>query len=597
MTSQEIRQKYRQFFESKGHAWIPGASLVPENDPSVLFTTAGMHPLVPYLLGEPHPAGKRLANIQRSLRTDDIDEVGDQSHLTFFEMLGFWSLGDYFKEQSIPYTWELFTSQKWFGLDPKKMAVTVFAGDSDAPEDIEAQEIWLKQPQFPGRERIAKLGKSDNWWPTGGGSGGPSGPDTEIFYWTGDEPVPVKYHPDDKRWVEIGNNVFMQYNREPDGAYTSLKQRNVDTGLGFERIVMTLQDKKSIFETDLFTPIMSAIKSSGVREDQRSWRIIADHMRAVVFLAMDGVVPSNKDQGYIMRRLLRRAVAKFSLLTNSRDRNVDLSESIAPIVIKAYSEAYPELTARSKQIIQVIHDEENKFLRTLQEGLKLISRLSKQLQSGDIISGQTMFQLFTSFGIPIELQPELFDANLKLKFALEEFDQLFKEHQQKSKQGSEQKFKGGLADTSERVVKMHTATHLLHETLRRVLGDHVEQRGSNITAERLRFDFVQPHKMTDQEIKQTEELVNDIITQDLPVQREVLSREEALRLGARAIFGEKYGDSVSVYSIGPDEAGNFFSREFCGGPHVSHTAEIGKFKIIKEEASSAGIRRIKAVVE
>lgn len=591
ITSTEIRQKFKQFFESKGHTWIPSASLVPKNDPSVLFTTAGMHPLVPYLLGEPHPLGKRLANIQRCLRTDDIDEVGDETHLTFFEMLGFWSLGDYFKEASIPYTWELFTSTEGLGLDPGRMAVTVFAGDADAPFDHEAEELWLAQPGFPGKHRIARMSKADNWWPTGGGSGGPCGPDTEIFYWSGSNEAPPQFDPKNKAWVEIGNNVFMQYNRKAGGSYVPLAQRNVDTGLGFERIVTMVQGKPNVFETDLFAPIIDAIRSKTQLNSLANQRVIADHLRAVVFLAMDAVAPSNKDQGYVMRRLIRRAMIKWQQLEPSSP----LIEAIAPVIIELYRQAYPILGNLDLLMIPMLK-EEDKLARTLSDGLKMVHRFADQAK-GRNVTGAVMFQLFTSYGIPTELQPELFkDVLPGATFELDEYDRLFKEHQQKSRVSAGQKFKGGLADTSERVIRMHTATHLLHEALLRILGPHVEQRGSNITSERLRFDFVHPQKMTDQEIKQTEELVSDIIKQDLPVQREVLSREEALHLGARAIFGEKYGDQVSVYSIGPDEAGNYFSREFCGGPHVTHTGQIGPFSILKEEASSAGIRRIKASV-
>ncbi len=598
MTSIEIRTKFKEFFESKGHSWIPSASLVPENDPSVLFTTAGMHPLVPYLLGEKHPEGSRLANTQRCLRTDDIDEVGDSVHLTFFEMLGFWSLGDYFKEKSIPYTWELFTGVDGFGLDPTKMAASVFAGDADASADSEAEELWLKQPGFLGEHRIAHLGKGDNWWPTGGGSGGPCGPDTEIFYWTGQGEAPREFDPRNKNWVEIGNNVFMQFNRELDGTYSPLRQKNVDTGLGFERIVTVMQGKSNVFETDLFTPIIEKIRHTGVSVEQKSERIIADHMRAVVFMAMDGVLPSNKDQGYIMRRLLRRAIVHFNKRELSENSINLLSETIVPEIIDRYSGAYPELATKSEHIKTTIQTEEKKFFQTLRGGFKRVQSLARNLKENDTIPGQVMFDLFTTYGIPVEIQLEIFTfySNFHLRSGQAEFDQLFAEHQQKSRVGAEQKFRGGLADHSERVVRMHTATHLLHEALRRVLGEHVEQRGSNITSERLRFDFVQDSKLTEPELKQVEDLVNDIIEQDLPVEREILSREEALKLGARSIFGEKYGDQVSVYSIGPDEAGNYFSREFCGGPHVQHTAEIGMFKIIKEEAVSAGIRRIKATL-
>lgn len=592
MTSNEVRKLFRAFFESKGHAWIHSSSLVPKNDPSVLFTTAGMHPLVPYLLGEPHPDGRRLANIQRCLRTDDIDEVGDEAHLTFFEMLGNWSLGDYFKSDSIHWSWEFLTDQKWLGLDPRNLAVSVFAGDQDAPFDTEATELWLRQPQFFGKERIARLGKKDNWWPSGGGTGGPCGPDTEIFYWMGKEQAPQHFDPTDKQWIEIWNNVFMQYLRLPNGSYETLKQQNVDTGMGFERIAMVVQQKNTIYETDLFQPMIDAMRRITHGVNHRTERIIVDHLRAVVFMAMDGVVPSNKDQGYIMRRLIRRSLIKWRQL----GMHEQLAASMVPVVISQYSTAYPDLKEHQESIISIVSGEEQKFSRTVNEGLKMIHKFAAHSTSSKV-GGDIMFQLFTSYGIPPELQPELFQEQLTgAEFDRAEFDRLFIEHQQVSRRGAGQKFKGGLANTSDRVVRMHTATHLLHEALRRVLGEHVEQRGSNITEQRLRFDFVQATKMSEKQIKDTERLVNDIIKEDLPVQREVLSKEQAIRSGARAIFGEKYGDQVSVYSIGPDEAGNYFSREFCGGPHVSHTGEIEHFQIVKEEPVSSGIRRIKASV-
>lgn len=596
LSSDQFRQLYQKFVESHGHIWLPSASLVPENDPSVLFTTAGMQPLVPNLLGQPHPSGKRLANIQRCLRTVDIDEVGDATHNTFFEMLGYWSLGDYFKMVAIAQTWQFFTADEWLGLDPQKMAVSVFAGDENASKDTESEAIWLKQPNFPGQGRISYLDKDENWWPAGGGTAGPCGPDTETFYWIGQGEAPAKFDPNDKNWVEVCNNVFIQFERLEDGAYQPLKHQSVDMGMGLARVIMILQDKNNVYDTDLFAPIIENIRANTKHQSVQNERVIADHLRAVVFLAMDGVIPSNKDQGYVMRRLLRRAIIKWQHGLKGSEK---LSEKIVPVVIELYASAYPELQKKADEIIKIIEEEERKFERTLSAGLRQVSIYGQNLKGGRV-TGKMMFDLFTSYGIPLELQPELFVHETGARFdpsEVEEFNRLFKEHQKGSKAGAEGKFKGGLADTSEAVVRLHTATHLLHEALRRVLGEHVEQRGSNITAERLRFDFVHSGKMTDAEIKSVEDLANDVVKQDLPVAREVLSKTEADKLGARAIFGEKYGDLVSVYAIGPDNAGHYFSREFCGGPHVTHTGAVGKIKIIKEEAVSAGVRRIKAAVE
>ncbi len=595
LSSDQFRQLYRQFVESHGHAWLPSASLVPENDPSVLFTTAGMQPLVPNLLGTAHPSGKRLANVQRCLRTVDIDEVGDANHNTFFEMLGYWSLGDYFKDKAIEQTWQFLTGNEWLGLDAQKMAVSVFAGDADAPKDSESETIWLKQPKFPGKDRISYLDKEENWWPAGGGTGGPSGPDTETFYWVGQGEPPAQFDPKNASWVELCNNVFIQFERAQDGSYISLKQQSVDMGMGLARVMMILQGKDNVYDTDLFAPIMEQIRANGKNQSVQNERVIADHLRAVVFLAMDGVTPSNKDQGYVMRRLLRRAIIKWQHGLQGSEK---LSDKIVPTVIKVYSSAYPELQEKADDIVKTVAQEESKFEQTLAAGLHQVFIYGRELVHGRV-TGKMMFDLFTSYGIPLELQPELFMHETGARFdslEVEEFNRLFKEHQQGSKAGAEGKFKGGLADHSESVVRLHTATHLLHESLRRVLGEHVEQRGSNITAERLRLDFAHSSKMTDKEIQLVETMVNDVIKQNLSVERAVLSKAEADKLGARAIFGEKYGDLVSVYSVGPDEAGHYFSREFCGGPHVIHTGEIGIFKITKEEAVSAGVRRIKATV-
>ncbi len=564
MNSSELRKKYLKFFEEKGHQVIPSASLVPANDPTVLFTTAGMHPLVPYLLGQEHPAGKRLVNIQKSLRTDDIDEVGDNTHNTFFEMLGNWSLGDYWKEDSIKWSYEFLTDKKWLGLPHDKLKVTVFAGDHDAPLDEESINVW-KSLGFSD-DRIERLGKKDNWWGPPGQSG-PCGPDTEIFYNIG------------KEWVEIWNNVFMQYEKTADGKFIPLKQRNVDTGMGMERTTAALEGKESIYETELFLPIIEKIRILAQKQDQKSERVITDHLRASVFLLADGVTPSNKDRGYILRRLIRRSITYGQKLGIEQD----FTTEVAAVIIQNYSSHYPELN--NPKIEEELKKEELKFRQTLAKGMKL-------LEKKEGITGKEAFDLFQTYGFPFELTKEFaVVANTG------EFEDEFKKHQELSRTASAGQFKGGLASHSDKIVRLHTATHLMNAALRKVLGDNVWQKGSNITEERTRFDFTHDQKLTDEQKKQVEDLVNVWIIADLPVKKETMALADAKKLGAIGVFGEKYPETVSIYSVIDPKTGEAISREFCGGPHVEHTGVIGKFKIQKEEAVSAGVRRIKAVIE
>jgi alanyl-tRNA synthetase len=548
---------------------------VPANDPTVLFTTAGMHPLVPFLLGSEHPQGKRLTNYQKCLRTGDIDQVGDATHNTFFEMLGNWSLGDYWKQESIAWSYEFLTGQQWLNIPAEKLAFSVFAGDADAPRDEESGKIWasLGVPS----NRIAYLGKDDNWWGPPG-TEGPCGPDTEMFFWTGVEPAPAKFDPADKRWVEIWNNVFMQYEKTIDGKFVPLKQKNVDTGMGLERITIALSGRDNVYDTDIFENIMAKIRLLAVKPDLKSERIIADHLRAAVFLLADGVAPSNKDRGYILRRLIRRAVTHGQKLGIERDFTWDVAE----VVIRQYESLYPEL--RHSFVEAQLKAEELKFRKTLAKGLKL-------LESMESVDGKQAFDLFQTYGFPFELTREF--AVVK---NIEEFEQEFKKHQELSRTASSGQFKGGLASHSEQVVKLHTATHLMNAALKKTLGPHVMQKGSNITEERTRFDFVHGAKMTAEQKQEVEKLVNDWIGRDLAVRKDILQREEAYAQGVAGAFGEKYPETVSVYTIYDPQNGEVVSREFCGGPHVEHTGTIGKFEIQKEEAVSAGVRRIKAII-
>ncbi|MDP4001207.1 MAG: alanine--tRNA ligase [bacterium] len=576
MKAQELRKKYLKFFEDRGHKVIPSVSLIPSDGPTVLFTTAGMQPLIPYFLSMEHEAGKRLVNYQKALRTVDIDEVGDDTHLTFFEMLGNWSLGDYWKDDSIKWSYEFLTEKKWLGLPKEKLAISVFEGHGDVPKDEESANIW-KGLGIPD-ERIVFLGREDNWWGPPGNEG-PCGPDTEIFYWTGDADAPIVYDPKDNRWVEIWNNVFIQYNQDMDGTLSPLKQNNVDTGMGFERTVAVLQGKKSVYDTELFTPIIEKIKSFTDKDDQKAIRIIADHLRAATFLIADGVEPSNKDRGYILRRLIRRAVTYGKKLGIENE----FSTEIAATVIQTYQDVYPELTHVDK-ILQELNKEETKFRQTLARGLKI-------LESKEKITGSEAFDLFQSYGFPFELIKELGKVE-----RAEEFEEQFRKHQDLSRTASSGQFKGGLASHSEKVIRFHTVTHLLNQALREVLGDHVWQKGSNITEDRTRFDFTHDKKMTDEEKQKVEKKVNHWIEQDLKVKKETMPQQKAAELGAIGVFGEKYSDEVSVYTVYDPETDTVISREFCGGPHVEHTGVIGKFKIQKEESASAGVRRIKATI-
>ncbi|MBI5412078.1 alanine--tRNA ligase [Candidatus Peregrinibacteria bacterium] len=586
MLAKDIRQKYLDFFVSKGHKVIPSAPLLPENDPTVLFTTAGMHPLVPYLLGEAHASGKRLANFQKCVRTGDIDEVGDDSHLTFFEMLGNWSLGDYFKQEAIAWSFEFLTSKQWLGIPINKLAVTCFGGDKDAPRDAESAAAW-KKLGIP-EERIGFLPKANNWWGPAGQTG-PCGSDTEIFYWVGKNNLPPKgSNPanDEANWLEIWNDVFMEYNKTANGTFEPLKQKNVDTGMGLERVATVLQGKKSVYDTELFAPVLekiSTLAKVSYEENKASYRIIADHLRTATFMAADGVKPSNVDQGYVMRRLLRRAIRHGKKLGIDQD----FTAIIAKKVIHLMSEIFHELN-HEEEILKTIHDEEQKFRKTLTCGLREFEKVIEAMCE-KTLSGQTAFHLYDTYGFPIEITQEL-SREKGLEVDVKGFETAFRKHQELSRAGAEQKFKGGLQDHSEISTKLHTATHLLQAALRKVLGDHVYQKGSNVTAERLRFDFSHPDKMTPEQLSATEKYVNDAIAANVEVLCETMTVDEAKKSGAIGLFDKKYGDQVKVYTI------SGWSKEICGGPHVKRTSELGHFKILKEEASSAGVRRIKAIV-
>ncbi|EMB39803.1 alanine--tRNA ligase [Treponema denticola] len=595
ITIDELRSKYIDFFKSKGHVEISGRSLIPENDPTVLFTTAGMHPLVPYLMGEPHPAGTRLTDVQKCVRTGDIDDVGDASHLTFFEMLGNWSLGDYFKKESISYSFEFLTDEKYLGIPIDKLSFTVFEGNEDAPRDDESASIW--ESMGVSKDRIFFLPKEDNWWGPAGETG-PCGPDTEIFIDTGKPACGPNCRPGCNcgKYVEIWNNVFMQYHKNMDGSYSPLKRKCVDTGMGVERTVAMLQGKPSVYNTEAFTSIIKSIEDiSGVKYGDNektdiSIRIIADHVRTACFILGDPktTLPSNIGAGYVLRRLIRRAVR------HGKKLGIDGNFLSVPAsaVIAQNAGFYTELKENETLILTELKAEEDKFLETLKKGEaefeKMLPNLLKNPKK--IIPGRMAFKLYDTYGFPIELTEELASES-GLTVNREEFDEAFKKHQELSRAGSEQVFKGGLADHSEQTTAYHTATHLLHKALRMVLGDHVQQKGSNITAERLRFDFSHPEPMTEAEKKEVERLVNEAIKADLPVTMEVMPLEEAKKIGAMALFGEKYEDVVKVYKIGD------FSIEVCGGPHVERTGSLGRFCIKKEQSSSSGVRRIRAVLE
>ena len=593
ITADQLRKLYIDFFVSKGHKQISGASLIPENDPTVLFTTAGMHPLVPYILGQEHPAGKRLCDYQKCIRTGDIDSVGDPHHLTFFEMLGNWSLGDYFKNEMIGFSFEFLT--KVLGIPVDRLSVTVFEGDSTVPRDEEAAARWKELGIDPSH--IYFMPREDNWWGPAGETG-PCGPDSEMFFDTGRPACGPDCKPGCKcgKYFEIWNDVFMQYRKEKDGTYHEMDRKCIDTGMGIERTVAVLQGKKSVYETEVFQPIIKKIEElSGKKygeneEDDISIRIISDHIRTSVFILGDqkGIAPSNVGQGYILRRLIRRAVR--------HGKKIGIDHSFLPglsdVVLSLYGEPYPELIEHKDFIREELEKEEEKFSITLTKGEKEFEKMLPNLMKGNsrVISGRLAFKLYDTYGFPIELTKELAAEH---EFTVDEkgFEEAFEKHQALSRAGAEKEFKGGLADHSEQTTALHTATHLLHAALRRVLGTHVGQKGSNITAERLRFDFTHPAPMTKEELKEVEDLVNDAIKRDLPVTVETMTLEEARNAGAIAFFDSKYGEKVTVYTIGD------FSKEVCGGPHVTHTGDMGHFRILKEQSSSAGIRRIKAVLE
>lgn len=593
LTSEQLRDMYLKFFQEKGHAVIRSASLIPENDPTVLFTTAGMHPLVPYLLGEKHPAGVRVTDVQKCVRTGDIDEVGDASHCTFFEMLGNWSFGDYFKKEAIAWSWEFLTDPKWLGLDPDKLYFTCFAGDDDVPRDEESYEAW-RSHGVP-ESHIFFLGREHNWWGPAGTTG-PCGPDTEMFLDTGKEACGPDCFPgcDCGKYLEIWNDVFMEYNKQADGTYVPLSQKNVDTGMGLDRTIAVLQGVDSVYDTDVYAPIIAELEAlSGKRykgADEatlRAFRIVADHMRCSVFMIGDekGITPSNVDQGYILRRLLRRSIryaGKLGIPENNLSR-------VAERVIEKYKDAYPELEGNRARILDEIEKEEKRFQKTIQQGLREFEKVASAASDG-VIDGTSAFHLYDTFGFPVEFTLEMAEER-GLKVDMDGFRKAFAHHQELSHAGAEQRFAGGLADTSEQTARLHTATHLLLAGLRKFLSDDINQKGSNITAERLRVDFNFPRKVERAELDQVEAYVNEAIEAALPIEMEEMSLDEARERGAVGVFDSKYGEVVKVYTV-PG-----YSMEICGGPHASNTSELGHFKIKKEQSSSSGVRRIKAVLE
>ena len=651
ITSAQLREMFQKFMESKGHHRIQSASVIPENDPTVLFTTAGMHPLVPYLMGTPHPAGTRLTDVQKCIRTGDIDDVGDPSHLTFFEMLGNWSLGDYFKKEAISWSWEFLTSPEYLGLDKDRLAFSVFAGDEDCPKDVESHDLW--RSMGVAEDHIFYLPKENNWWGPAGITG-PCGPDTEMFIITDKEPCGPDCSPACScgRYLEIWNDVFMQYNKQKDGSFVPLAKKNVDTGMGLERTICVLTGKKTVYETDAFAGILKKIAELSGKEygaddaTTKAFRIIADHMRTSTFILGDdrGVSPSNTDQGYILRRLIRRAV-RYGMQLGMPE---GFTAQIAQVIIDQYKEVYPELERNSAFVLEQFKLEEGRFARTLKQGEKefdkvyqnmtqtkallesildaenmvecakelaqtkklrpspdmmpiidaanaenaeaLTAAVNARLSNLSVMDGRSAFKLYDTYGFPIEMTMEL-AAEKGLTVDESDFAERFKKHQELSHQGAEQKFKGGLADHSEQTAKLHTATHLLHAALRKVLGDEVAQKGSNITAERLRFDFSFGRKVTPEELAQVEKLVNEAIQAKAPIICEEMTVPEAKAKGAIGLFESKYGERVRTYKMGE------FSFEICGGPHASNTGDLGEFKIQKEESSSAGVRRIKAVLK
>ena len=587
MNAQELKDRYIRFFQQRGHQPIPSAPLLPENDPTVLFTTAGMHPLVPFLLGEPHPQGQRLVNVQRCIRTNDIDEVGDPHHLTFFEMLGNWSLGDYFKEESLAMSYAFLSED--LGIDPARLAVTVFAGDEDAPRDEESAGIW-RRLGLPA-ERIFYLPKADNWWGPAGLTG-PCGPDSEIFYNTG-----LPDHPGCQpgcpcgRWLEIWNNVFMEYNKGADGGYTRLSQRNVDTGMGVERTLMTLQGRQDVFTVDTLAPLVAAVERlSGRSYAEAPWpfRVIVDHLRAATFAISDGALPSNVEAGYVVRRLIRRAV-RYGRELGIRQ---NFCAEMGSVVVDEMGAAYPRLEARWAQVAEALDREETRFKQTLERGLKQVHKVVERLQAegSQSISGEAAFDLFETYGFPLPLTVELArEQGLVVDEA--GFEAAYEAHRALSRQAQERRYRGGLADNAEQTTRLHTASHLLQAALRQVLGQGVRQMCSNITSERLRFDFSHPDRLSEDQLAEVERIVNRQIERDLPVSVALTTLDQALEEGALAFFGDKYGEQVKVYTIGD------FSKEVCGGPHVGHTGQLGRFKILRQEAVGHGVRRIRATLE
>ena len=589
--SSELRSMFLKFFKDHGHAVISSASVIPENDPTVLFTTAGMHPLVPYLMGAKHPAGNRLTDVQKCVRTGDIDDVGDFSHLTFFEMLGNWSLGDYFKEQMIPWSWEFLTSPEYLGLPKDRLAFSVFAGDADGPRDEESAQLWRNCGVAD--DHIFFLPKENNWWGPAGITG-PCGPDTEMFIITDKEPCGPNCSPACScgRYLEIWNDVFMQYNKKADGTFEPLEQKNVDTGMGLERTICVLNGKKSVYETDLFADILKKISELSGKEygsdemTTRAFRIIADHMRTATFIMGDdrGVSPSNVDQGYVLRRLIRRAV-RYGMGIGMPE---GFTGEVAKVIIEQYKDVYPELKRNEAFVLEQLSLEESRFARTLKQGNREFEKLVEKVQDGQI-DGVSAFHLYDTYGFPVEMTEEL-ARERGLTVDMDGFHDCFRRHQATSQAGAEQRFKGGLADNSEQSARLHTATHLLHAALRKVLGPEVAQKGSNITAERLRFDFSFGRKMTKEELAEVERLVNEAIESHTPVTCEEMTVAQAKEQGAIGLFESKYGEKVKVYTMGP------YSKEICGGPHAQNTGDLVSFKIKKEESSSAGVRRIKAVI-
>ncbi len=589
--SSELRSMFLKFFKDHGHAVISSASVIPENDPTVLFTTAGMHPLVPYLMGAKHPAGKRLTDVQKCVRTGDIDDVGDFSHLTFFEMLGNWSLGDYFKEQMIPWSWEFLTSPEYLGLPKDRLAFSVFAGDADCPRDEESAQLWRNCGVAD--DHIFFLPKENNWWGPAGITG-PCGPDTEMFIITDKEPCGPNCSPACScgRYLEIWNDVFMQYNKKADGTFEPLEQKNVDTGMGLERTICVLNGKKSVYETDLFADILKKISELSGKEygsdemTTRAFRIIADHMRTATFIMGDdrGVSPSNVDQGYVLRRLIRRAV-RYGMGIGMPE---GFTGEVAKVIIEQYKDVYPELKRNEAFVLEQLSLEESRFARTLKQGNREFEKLVEKVQDGQI-DGVSAFHLYDTYGFPLEMTEEL-ARERGLTVDMDGFHDCFRRHQATSQAGAEQRFKGGLADNSEQSARLHTATHLLHAALRKVLGPEVAQKGSNITAERLRFDFSFGRKMTKEELAEVERLVNEAIESHTPITCEEMTVAQAKEQGAIGLFESKYGEKVKVYTMGP------YSKEICGGPHAQNTGDLVSFKIKKEESSSAGVRRIKAVI-